>query len=157
MLAQSKPYDSVFNLPFKTVVLSTFTFANGDQVLGMAASPDRQKAEEAEFYQLAKYLYSHFAGSGKTFVLKNWEGDWAALGQGNTTGNISENTVQDMIAWLSARGESRAQRGGRRDRRSRVQCRGSEPCAGLREEWNDAGHQRSSAQGESRYGHLLFL
>ncbi len=103
VLAQSKPYASVFNLPFKTVVLSTFTFANNDRVRGMAASPDRLKAEEDEFYQLAKYLYSHFAGSNKTFVLKNWEGDWVGLGQGNTTGNISENTVRDMIAWLSAR------------------------------------------------------
>ena len=110
VLAQSKPYESVFNLPFKTVVLSTFTFANGDHLQGMAASPDRQQAEEDEFYQLAKYLYSHFADSGKTFVLKNWEGDWVGLGQGNTTGNISENTIQDMIAWLSARqrGVSRA-------------------------------------------------
>jgi hypothetical protein len=110
VLAQSKPYESVFNLPFKTVVLSTFTFANGDHLQGMAASPDRQQAEEDEFYQLAKYLYSHFADSGKTFVLKNWEGDWVGLGQGNTTGNISGNTIQDMIAWLSARqrGVSRA-------------------------------------------------
>ena len=102
-LAKTTPYDDVFNMGFKTIVLTTYTFANADSVIGMASSPDRQQAEENEFYHLAKYLYSHFSGSGKTFILKNWEGDWIGLGQGNTTGNIPSNIVDDMIAWLSAR------------------------------------------------------
>src|SRR5207302_3779716 len=89
----------------KTIVLTTYSFANSDYLPGMAQSSDRQKAEENEFYQLTKYLYSRFSGSGKTFVLKNWEGDWAALGgQGSSSnGDIPPNHVQDMIAWLKAR------------------------------------------------------
>lgn len=102
-LAQTKPYDTVLNLPFQTIVMTVYSFANADGVAGLSASPGRLKAEENEFYQLTKYLYSNFAGSGKTFVLKNWEGDWIGLGQGNVTGNISPGMVQDMIAWLSAR------------------------------------------------------
>lgn len=82
-LAKTKPYDTVFNLPFKTIVLTAYSFANADGVAGMASSPSRQQAEEDAFYKLTKYLYSHFSGSGKTFILKNWEGDWIALGQGN--------------------------------------------------------------------------
>ncbi|HXF14749.1 MAG TPA: hypothetical protein VN517_16455 [Terriglobales bacterium] len=103
-LAQTAPYNQVFNLPFKTIVLTTYTFANADQIAGMAQSPQRQSAEENEFYQLTKYLYTRFSGSGKTFILKNWEGDWVGMGgQGNIVGNIPSNTVQDMIAWLKAR------------------------------------------------------
>jgi hypothetical protein len=104
-LAQTKPYDSVFNMSFKTIVLTTYTFANWDFLPGMAQSPQRQSAEQNEFYQLTKYLYSHFSGSGKTFILKNWEGDWVALGgQGSSTNaNLAESTVQDMVAWLRAR------------------------------------------------------
>jgi hypothetical protein len=104
-LAQTKPYDSVFNLPFRTIVLTTYTFANWDYLPGMAQSPQRQQAEHNEFYELTKYLYSKFSGSGKTFILKNWEGDWVGLGgEGSaTTGNIPDNTVEDMIAWLKAR------------------------------------------------------
>jgi hypothetical protein len=103
-LAQTGPYDQVFHLPFKTIVLTTYTFANSDYLPGMAQSPQRQSAEENEFYQLTKYLYSRFSGTGKTFVLKNWEGDWVAIGgQGTTAGNVPANTVQDMIAWLKAR------------------------------------------------------
>jgi hypothetical protein len=109
-LAQTAPYDQVFAMPFKTIVLSTYTFANADQIQGMAASPARQSAEEDEFYALTKYLYAHFSGSGKTFVLKNWEGDWIGLGYGNQGGSIAPGMVQDLIAWLSSRqrGVSRA-------------------------------------------------
>ena len=102
-LAQTAPYTNVFNMNFQTIVLTTYTFANDAAVIGMASSPSRQKGEEIEFYRLTKYLYSHFKGSGKTFILKNWEGDWIGLGQGNTTGNIPDGTVQDMIAWFTAR------------------------------------------------------
>jgi len=102
-LAQTAPYTNLFNMNFQTIVLTTYTFANDAAVIGIASSPDRLKAEENEFYRLTKYLYSHFQGSGKTFVLKNWEGDWIGLGQGNTTGNIADSTVQDMIAWFTAR------------------------------------------------------
>jgi hypothetical protein len=104
-LAQTSPYDTVFNLPFKTIVLTVYTFANKDYLPGFAQSPQMQSAEQNEFYQLTKYLYSRFSGTGKTFILKNWEGDWLGLGgQGSsTTVNIPANTVQDMIAWLKAR------------------------------------------------------
>ena len=102
-LAQTGPYDQVFHLPFKTIVMTTLTFANADRVQGIAQSQDRLNAEENEFYQLTKYLYSRFSGSGKTFVLKNWETDGFAAFLGSTTGDIPQNVVDDLIAWLSAR------------------------------------------------------
>lgn len=104
-LAQTGPYDQVFHMPFKTIVLTVYTFANKDYLPGFAQSQQMQQAEQNEFYQLTKYLYSRFSGSGKTFILKNWEGDWAALGgEGSSTaGNEPENNLQDMIAWLKAR------------------------------------------------------
>ena len=60
----------------------------------MAQSPLRQSAEHNEFYQLTKYLYSHFSGSGKTFILKDWEGDWVALG-----GQSSSTNTNTPKAW----------------------------------------------------------
>jgi hypothetical protein len=102
-LAQTGPYDQVFHLPFKTIVMTTLTFANADRVQGIAESQDRLNAEENEFYKLTKYLYSRFSGSGKTFVLKNWETDGFAAFLGSTPGDIPQNVVDDLIAWLSAR------------------------------------------------------
>jgi hypothetical protein len=70
---------------------------------GMAQSPARQQAEQKEFYQLTKYLYSKFSGSGKTFILKNWESDWTALFSVPEHGDIPEDVAADMIAWFKAR------------------------------------------------------
>jgi hypothetical protein len=102
-VAQTGPYDQVFHMTFKTIVMTTFTLANGDRVQGIAHLPDRLNAEENEFYELTKYLYSHFSGSGKTFILKNWETDGFAAWLGNTSGDIPQNVLDDLIAWLSAR------------------------------------------------------
>lgn len=102
-VAQTAPYDQVFHMPFKTIVMTTFTIANADRVQGIAHSADRLSAEENEFYQLTKYLYSRFSGSGKTFILKNWETDGFAAWMGSTSGDIPQFVLDDLIAWLSAR------------------------------------------------------
>ncbi|HET7440981.1 MAG TPA: hypothetical protein VFJ47_06740 [Terriglobales bacterium] len=104
-LVQSAPFAQVLALPFKTIVLTTYTFATHDHVAGFAGS-GLEQAEENEFYNLATYLFHHYAGTGKTFVLKNWEGDWIGLGgQGLqfTGNNISDSMINDMRVWLSAR------------------------------------------------------
>ena len=102
-LVQSAPYAQVLGLPFQTIVFTAYTFANHDQVAGFASS-GREQAEEDEFYNLATYLFHQYAGTGKTFVLKNWEGDWIGLqGSRDTTRNISDSMITDMRAWLSAR------------------------------------------------------
>ena len=102
-LAKTAPYQKVFALPFKTIVLTAYTFANQDAIAGFADATDRAKGEEQEFYDLAKYLYQHYAGPGKTFVLKNWEGDWIGLQGYDTSANVSDTMVTSMISWLSAR------------------------------------------------------
>ena len=49
-LAQTAPYASVLSMGFKTIVLTTYSFANADQVQGIANSSSRLQAEETEFY-----------------------------------------------------------------------------------------------------------
>ncbi len=72
-LARSAPYAEVLKMPFKTFVLTTITFANPDPA---AAGIFNASAEEEEIYQLTKHLISAYHGTGKRFILKNWEGDW---------------------------------------------------------------------------------
>jgi hypothetical protein len=102
-LAQTTPYAKLFAMPFTSFVISTYTFANDGHIDGMSGDGGRQKAEENEFYALTKYLYSKYAGSGKNFILKNWEGDWIGLQDYNTQKDMAPSRIADMIAWLSAR------------------------------------------------------
>ena len=101
-LIQAEPYKKVLSMGFKTVVLTTYTFANDDHVAGFAESGNAQ-AEEDEFYNLATYLLRTYANSGMTFILKNWEGDWIGLQGTDTSQNISWSMANDMVSWLRAR------------------------------------------------------
>jgi hypothetical protein len=102
-LAQTKPYAKLFAMPFTTFVITAYTFANDGQIDGITGDSARQHAEEKEYYSLTKYLYSKYAGSGKNFILKNWEGDWIGLRDYNASKDIAPSRISDMIAWLSAR------------------------------------------------------
>ncbi|HVO59690.1 MAG TPA: hypothetical protein VMT53_02075 [Terriglobales bacterium] len=102
-LIQAEPYKKVLGMGFKTVVLTTYTFANSDHVAGFAENGNEQ-AEEDEFYNLATYLLHTYANTGMTFILKNWEGDWIGLdGSRDTSQSISWNMANDMVIWLKAR------------------------------------------------------
>jgi hypothetical protein len=102
-LAQSAPFQSVLKMPFRTFVITAFSFANADQINRFATDTNAAAAEEREFYDLTKYLYATFAGSGKTFILKHWEGDWAGLQGYDTAADISPTMISAMTNWLVAR------------------------------------------------------
>ena len=102
-LAQSAPFQSVLKMPFRTFVITAFSFANADQINRFATDTNAAAAEEREFYDLTKYLYATFAGSGKTFILKHWEGDWAGLQGSDSAADISPTMISAMTNWLVAR------------------------------------------------------
>jgi len=103
----------VFNLPFKTYVITAYTFANStfsgtsvqEHISLIAGSSARQAAETKEFYDLTKYLYSTYAGSGKTFILKHWEGDGiVAADNGVALGDkYPSSFFAKMVIWEKAR------------------------------------------------------
>lgn len=109
-LAQTAPYQAVLGMPFKTFVITAYAFTTMDDVENFAADPDAAALEEQEFYDLTRYLYMTYAGTGKTFILKHWEGDFIGLQGFDTTKDISPTMVDAMNIWLKARqrGISRA-------------------------------------------------
>ncbi len=111
-LIQTAPYKAMLNLPFRTIVITAYTFANSDHIEKFGIDPSAAAAEEKEFYDLTRYLYSAYAGTGKTFVLKHWEGDFHGLQGHDNKKNISTFMVDAMRVWLTARqnGVSRGRR-----------------------------------------------
>jgi carboxypeptidase family protein len=103
VLAQTAPFQALFNMPFTLFVLTTYGMQNHDNVAGFTANPNAAVAEEQEFYDLTKYLFSTYAGTGKTFILKHWEGDFIGLQGFDTSKDIAPNMVDAMNLWLSAR------------------------------------------------------
>lgn len=78
-LIRTDYYKEVLDMDFKTIVLETHTFdktfpeSNINWLDGMTA--EESVRLEKEMYELSKYLYLTYDGTGKEFILQNWEGD----------------------------------------------------------------------------------
>jgi hypothetical protein len=101
-LAQKPYFQSLFAKPFTTYLLVVEPVTYASRFLNGMTAQDIA-AESAQMHDLARYLLTTYAGSGKTFVLQNWEGDHL-LRQG-LAANLDPGPVriQGMIDWLNAR------------------------------------------------------
>jgi hypothetical protein len=106
-IAQSPYFQSIFNRPFTTYIMTAYCVGHDDHywVTGIT---DEQKAEETrQFHDLTEYLLTTYKGTGKTFVLQHWEGDWA-LRNGHKpdydpTYQPDQTAINGMIQWINAR------------------------------------------------------
>lgn len=112
--AELQYYQEVFSKPFTTYVLMAFTPGKDIHYFLKGMTPDDVEREQESFYQFTKYLLTKYEGTGKTFVLQNWEGDWVLTppppaDQGR---EVAPEEAQGMIDWLNARqdGVNRARR-----------------------------------------------
>ncbi|HYN20139.1 MAG TPA: hypothetical protein VE078_04205 [Thermoanaerobaculia bacterium] len=103
-LAQRTYYRQLFDKPFTTFFLVVPPVTVSSQFLdGMTA--EESDAERDMAYRLAKLLLQRYTGSGKTFVIQNWEGDHllrTGLAQGADPDPVR---VQGMRDWWNARQE----------------------------------------------------
>lgn len=104
--AQHPYFQELFNRPFETYVLTAYSFVSTNEHYFRSGVSDTQAAaEEQQFHDLAAYLLTTYRGTGKTFVLQHWEGDWAIRGNYCTDVSCdpSDTAVNGMIRWLNAR------------------------------------------------------
>jgi len=100
-LAQ-KPYlQELFAKPFSTFFLVVAPVTVTPQFLdGM--TPEEVEAERDQMYRLARHLLATYAGTGKTFVLQNWEGDHL-LRSGLNGATPDAVRIAGMTDWWNAR------------------------------------------------------
>ncbi|MBP6965092.1 MAG: hypothetical protein KBC96_11865 [Armatimonadetes bacterium] len=101
-LAQTPYFRRVFDKPFTVYMLEAFRPGIGDQYHKRGMTREEIAAEKREFYELTKYLLTTYKGTGKTFILQNWEGDWV-LRDVKIENEPKPKSVQGMIDWLNAR------------------------------------------------------
>lgn len=99
-LARKPYYRELFAKPFTTfllVVPHSVMFTDG-------MTPEEVESEREAVYRLARYLLDAYAGSGKTFVIQNWEGDHL-FRQGLGGSEPDPVRIQGMRDWWNARQE----------------------------------------------------
>lgn len=105
-LAKTAPYQQLFKMPFEIYALTAFSFQMADAPFKDQHPNNYQDLlakEEAEFYELTKFLLKNYSGTNKTFILKNWETDWFGLRNYDSTKVLSENSITDLISYFQAR------------------------------------------------------
>lgn len=103
-LAQSPYFEAVFGMPFHTYVLEVYEFIPAGNFWKNGLSPaDRERVQD-DVYRLARHLLTRYRGTGKTFVLQNWESDnaikQALKGASPDTWNVAYRGMRD---WLNTR------------------------------------------------------
>lgn len=96
-----KPYfKALFAKPFSTYILVVNI---GGAVFQDGMTPSEVADTRRRFHDLASYLLATYAGTGKTFIVQNWEGDHLledGLAEGAEPDPLR---LGGMIAWLNAR------------------------------------------------------
>ncbi|HVR07939.1 MAG TPA: hypothetical protein VMW75_07800 [Thermoanaerobaculia bacterium] len=101
-LAQKPYFQSLFSKPFTTYLLVVKPVTDYPPFLaGMTAAA--VAAESGQMHDLASYLLTTYAGTGKTFVLQNWEGDHLLRTGLTQDQDPAPVTIQGMIDWWNAR------------------------------------------------------
>jgi len=77
----------------------SFTGANWRDGVSMAEA----RLYYDEMYALTAWLLKRYSGTGKVFMLGNWEGDWLLLGRQNREAAPSPTAVEGMVAWMKIR------------------------------------------------------
>jgi hypothetical protein len=79
-LAASPYWQSVFRLPFTTLMLNTHS--PGERGWNAEEPPAYYEHISAEWAELVRYLYEKQGDRPLTIILQNWEGDWQLRGTG---------------------------------------------------------------------------
>jgi hypothetical protein len=101
-------YRDLFERGFDTHVVGSYarsTREHGLHYFTEGVTDAQYRAERAEYREAARHLLSEYRGTGKTFVLQHWEGDWALVGSGNRDVEPTSGECEGMTRWLRARQE----------------------------------------------------
>ena len=101
-LASCDYFKKLFAKPFTTFLLEAFRPGIPDEYYVDGVSAENAEAERAAFYEITQYLLTTYKGTGKTFILQNWESDWV-LTNPEFTKEPSPVAIQGMIDWMNAR------------------------------------------------------
>jgi hypothetical protein len=87
----------IFGMSFGHYLLWAYPQSGSGKQLGA------EGARDEELYALCCYLLKSFSGTGKTFYLGHWEGDWEIRGRAGSREDPAPERITSRIRWLNQR------------------------------------------------------
>lgn len=105
-LVRNKPsYQAVMDMPFRNIMLWVYPFSDSKSAF-FTGEISEAEAEGIyrEIYAFTAYLLERYSGSGKSFFIGNWEGDWHVLREIYDYGLDPEpESIAGAIQWFKLR------------------------------------------------------
>lgn len=80
LIQYEKSFEEVMDMPFRNFMIWVYPFADQRSAFFRGEIPEAEaEGIYREIYDFTVYLLTRYAGSGKSFFLGNWEGDWHVL------------------------------------------------------------------------------
>jgi hypothetical protein len=102
-LADTPYYRTLFARDFDTFILTAFRPGRPAGYWRKKFTPKDEQAEEECFASLTRHLLRTYTHTHKTFIIQNWEGDWALRGSFKPATKPTPAATAAMIRWLTAR------------------------------------------------------
>jgi len=101
--AQLPYFKEFFGKPFTTYILVVTSLGRSSKYWYDGVTQEQAQDETQQFYELTKHLLTTYKGTGKTFVLQHWEGDWMTRKHVERETDPDPKVHLNMIKWLNAR------------------------------------------------------
>lgn len=102
-LADTPHYRDLFGRSLETFILISFRPGRPASYWRDSFSHADELAEEECFASLTRHLIRRYGESDKTFIIQNWESDWAIRGNFDPAAIPARGATDSMIRWLAAR------------------------------------------------------
>lgn len=102
-LADTPYYRVLFAKDFNTFILTAFRPGRSAGYWRETFSLEDEQVEEECFASLTRHLLHTYSHLRKTFIIQNWEGDWALRGTFDPATKPTSTATAAMIRWLAAR------------------------------------------------------
>lgn len=101
ILKSQKEYQKVLGMDFRYIFMWVHSLTGVNWKRPMNAKEKTKLYQE--MYDLTEYLLKKYSGTGKTFLIGNWEGDWLLHGLGKRNIEPDAKRIQGMTEWFSIR------------------------------------------------------
>ena len=104
LVSKEPSFKKVFDMPFRNIMFWLYPFSDSRKAF-RNGHLDQEEADRIykEIYEFTAYLLKTYSGTGKSFFIGNWEGDWHTVKGYDIKSDPTPEALEVMRQWLLLR------------------------------------------------------